>query len=243
MIKISEFNKIIVANWKLNGSIEFIDDYFDKLNSYSINSQVCAVICPPSIFLDKCYQKSENIYLGAQDCSIYELGSFTGEISASMLKQNNCDLCIVGHSERRQKFEETSEEIKIKAYNLINNNLNPIICIGESLEEKKKGIQKKVLSEQIIEIFPNNSSPENVILAYEPIWAIGTGIIPTLDEINEIHYFLKNEINHFKNYKILYGGSVSPKNAKDIMNLDSVDGVLVGGASLNPIDFIKILKD
>lgn len=243
MIQINKFNKIIVGNWKLNGSFEFIDAYFKKLSTnIGSKNDVCSIICPPNIYLNYSSGKVKNSFLGAQDCSKYNNGAYTGEISVSMIKENNCNFCIIGHSERRQFFNETSLDIKIKAENLIKNKINPIICIGETLEEKNRGITEIVLKKQIVDSLPSNSLNESLIIAYEPIWAIGTGLIPSFDEINKVHSYIKSQISNFENYKILYGGSVNSSNSNDIINLAYVDGVLVGGASIDVNEFNKILN-
>ena len=242
MLEIREFNKIIVANWKLNGSNDFLEAYFEELDSKNLRLNVCGVVCPPTAYIQHCYSKLHSLYLGAQDCSKFNEGAYTGEISASMLKENNCIFCIVGHSERRQVFKENNEDIKIKAAQLLDEKIIPIICIGETLEQKKMHKTHEVLKEQVINSLPPNSSKESVVIAYEPIWAIGTGMTPTLDEINNIHKYLKKDIKEIEGYKLLYGGSVNPKNASDIMNLEYVDGVLVGGASLKADQFSQILK-
>ena len=242
MLEIKEFNKIIVENWKLNGSNDFLEAYFEELDSKNLRLNVCGVICPPTAYIQNCYSKLHSLYLGAQDCSKFKEGAYTGEISASMLKENNCIFCIVGHSERRQVFKENNEDIKIKAAQLLDAKIIPIICIGETLEQKKMHKTHEVLKEQVINSLPPNSSKESIVIAYEPIWAIGTGMTPTLDEINNIHKYLKKDIKEIEGYKLLYGGSVNPKNASDIMNLEYVDGVLVGGASLKADQFSQILK-
>ena len=242
MLEINKFNKIIAANWKLNGSLEFTSEYSNFLNSVEIMQGICGIICPPSIYIRDLKLKSDSLYLGAQNCSNYDSGAFTGEISSAMLADSNCQFCIVGHSERRQVFAESNEICKLKAEKLIKHNINPIICIGETLDEKKKGLTKDTLTRQIINSMPDNSSIKHVIIAYEPIWAIGSGLTPSLEEIENIHKFLKNDIKNYENYKIIYGGSVKSDNAKKIMNLDNVDGVLVGGASLNSIEFTQILN-
>ena len=139
-------------------------------------------------------------------------------------------------------FKENNEDIKIKATQLLDEKIIPIICIGETLEQKKMHKTHEVLKEQVINSLPPNSSKESIVIAYEPIWAIGTGMTPTLDEINNIHKYLKKDIKEIAGYKLLYGGSVNPKNASDIMNLEYVDGVLVGGASLKADQFSQILK-
>ena len=242
MLEIKEFNKIIVANWKLNGSNDFLEAYFEELVLKGLNSDTCGIICPPITYMKNCYSKLHSLYLGAQDCSKFKDGAYTGEISASMLRENNCKFCIVGHSERRQVFNEHNEDIKIKAEQLLNERIIPIICIGETLEQKKMNKTHEVLKGQVINSLPQKSSKESVVIAYEPIWAIGTGMTPTLEEINNIHEYLKKNIKEIEEYKLLYGGSVNSKNASDIMNLENVDGVLVGGASLKADQFSEILK-
>ena len=161
MLEINGFDKIIVANWKLNGSFDFIKGYFKYIHSkISLPNNVCGIICPPSIYLQISSSNIAPLHLGAQDCSNFNSGAYTGEVSASMLKENNCQFCIVGHSERRQIFNQTNEDINIKAKNLINNNINPIICIGETLEEKNKGLTKEVLQKQILNSLPQNSTKQ-----------------------------------------------------------------------------------
>ena len=242
MFEINKFNKIIVANWKLNGSFDFIDNYFLNLSQSYDNSSICGVICPPSSYLSKCKDKIENLFLGAQDCSSFENGAFTGEISSNMLKDNECQFCIIGHSERRKIIGKKNKNIKIKALNLIKNEIVPIICIGETINEKKAGKTKEVLKNQILQSLPENIGENSFIVAYEPIWSIGSGITQNLNEIEEIHSFIKKYIDHYQNFKLIYGGSVNSKNVSEIISLSSVDGVLVGGASLEAFEFDKILK-
>ena len=243
MLDINKFDRIIVANWKLNGSFDFIEQYLQELNLSKLeNSNDCGIICAPSVYLHKLGGKLNSFFLGGQNCSNYNEGAYTGEVSASMLKDAKCQFCIVGHSERRQIFGESNEDVCIKVMNLIAHNINPIICIGETFEEKNKNLTKDILSSQILKSFPKNATKDFVIIAYEPIWSIGTGLTPSLEEIDNIHSFIKNEIQNFENYKILYGGSVNSKNASTIMSLKNVDGVLVGGASLDALEYKKIIN-
>ena len=243
MIDLNKFDQIIAGNWKLHGTIEYTSKYFKVLHSkVSFKSNICGIICPPSLLLPNFPETTLPFYLGAQDCSIFDSGAYTGEISALMLKENNCQFCLLGHSERRQLFNETNESVQLKVKRLINQNINPIVCIGETMAEKEEGLTQETLNNQIIKSLPSNASNNNIIIAYEPIWAIGTGLLPTLQEIDEIHNFIKNGIKNFKNFKVLYGGSVKSNNSSDIMNLTHVDGVLVGGSSLEPLEFIKILN-
>ena len=242
MLEIREFNKIIVANWKLNGSNDFLEAYFEELDSKNLRLNVCGVICPPTTYIQNCYSKLHSLYLGAQDCSKFKEGAYTGEISASMLKENNCIFCIVGHSERRQVFKENNEDIKVKAALLLDEKIIPIICIGETLEQKKMHKTHEVLKEQVINSLPPNSSKESVVIAYEPIWSIGTGLVPAIEEISKTHHYIKKELLGNANTKILYGGSVKANNYKKILEANDVDGLLVGGSSLNLDEFNQILN-
>ena len=166
-----------------------------------------------------------------------------GEISVRSLIETNVDFCIVGHSERRQIFREKDKDINLKSERLIANNVIPIICIGETLEQKEKGITNTVLEEQLMNSIPSSSTFENTIIAYEPVWAIGTGLTPTIEEIDETHRFIRDHNDKFNKYKILYGGSVKSSNAREITDLANVDGALIGGASLKSEEFTKIIQD
>ena len=226
---------------KLNGNFKFIDHFISDLKIPEDVSK-CIVICPTSIHLDYIKKKNNNIYTGAQNVSQHNEGAYTGEISCASLYDLKVEFCIVGHSERRHEFNENNEDIKIKAGLLLDAKIIPIICIGETLEQKKMNKTHDVLKKQVINSLPQKSSKESVIIAYEPIWAIGTGMTASLEEINNIHEYLKKDIKEIEDYKILYGGSVNSKNASEIMNLENVDGVLVGGASLKADQFSEILK-
>ncbi|HIC41482.1 MAG TPA: triosephosphate isomerase, partial [Pelagibacterales bacterium] len=202
MLEINKFDRIIVANWKLNGSIHFIEQYLQELNCSKLeNSNNCGIICTPSVYFHKLVGRLNPLFLGGQDCSNYSEGAYTGEVSATMLKDASCQFCIIGHSERRQIFGQSNEDVCIKAMNLIANNINPIICIGETFEEKNQNLTKDIIYTQISKSVPKNATKDFVIIAYEPIWAIGTGKIPSLEEIDNIHSFIKNEIQNIENYK------------------------------------------
>ena len=239
MINLSNFSSIFIANWKLNANNDFINDYYQKLLP---SSNSCVVICSPSIYLNKLKINSKNLFSGAQDVSFFNEGAYTGELSSRMLLDNNISFCIVGHSERRQYFNESNKTINQKATNLINNKIIPIICIGETLKQREQNITFEILLNQIKESIPEISNKNNCIIAYEPIWAIGTGITPTLDQIEEVHTFIKNSKIINGDLKILYGGSVKPSNSANINRLKSVDGCLVGGASLNVEEFNTIIS-
>ena len=200
------------------------------------------MICAPYIYLNYLEIKRKDFYLGAQDCSCFEEGSNTGEISAKMLNEVGTSFCIVGHSERRQYFKESNKTVKMKAIRLIENNIIPIICIGETLEEKNNNKTQNVLKKQLEESVPESSNQFNTIIAYEPIWAIGTGLTPSLEEIANAHRYIKNLSNKLFNFKIIYGGSVNSKNSKLISKINIVNGALIGGASLKINEFKQIIN-
>ena len=242
MLKLSNFSSFFVANWKLNGNLQFIDQFISNISLPNANSK-CVVICPTAIHLDYLSKNKNGFYVGAQNVSEHEEGAYTGEISVRSLIETNVDFCIVGHSERRQIFKEKDQDINLKSERLVANNVIPIICIGETLEQKEKGITNTVLEEQLMNSIPSSSTFENTIIAYEPVWAIGTGLTPTIDEIDETHRFIRSHNDKFNKYKILYGGSVKASNAKEITDLANVDGALIGGASLKSEEFTKIIQD
>ena len=239
MVNLAKYSSIFIANWKLNGNYSFLKDYYEKLN---VNSDNCTIICSPSIYLKSLKGNNENLFCGAQDVSSFREGAYTGELSASMLKDNNIDFCLVGHSERRQYFAETNYNVNIKSSNLIEQNIIPVICIGETLEQKEKNLTEEILSTQIKESIPNSANYQNTLIAYEPVWAIGTGLTPTLDEINQVHKLIKNYDQKFVSFKVLYGGSVKSSNSKEINELSHVDGCLIGGASLKVDEFNTIIS-
>jgi len=158
------------------------------------------------------------------------------------MRDNNIDFCLVGHSERRQYFAETNNNVNIKSSNLIEENIIPVICIGETLEQKEKNLTEEILSTQIKDSIPNLANHQNTLIAYEPVWAIGTGLTPTLDEINQVHELIKNFDTKFRNFRVLYGGSVKSSNSNEITELSQVDGCLIGGASLKVDEFNTIIS-
>jgi triosephosphate isomerase (TIM) len=233
--------KFIIANWKMNkGSLEDLP-FLDTISKISIDPSLTVVIAPPYTLLQAAHQLLEHtpFYLGAQDCSLEENGPYTGDISAAMLKASGCTAVIVGHSERRQRHKETSDMVRKKAETAAENGLLPLICIGETAEEYVSKKTMDVIQQQIKESVPRRDFP--FCIAYEPIWAIGTGNTPSLEEIHAIHEVIKK---CFRNPKpVLYGGSVSPGNTKEVLSLSSVDGLLVGGASLDLSKFQEILEE
>ncbi len=232
----------IAANWKMNLNKNQIYDFIKNIQDFSFNKDVQACIFPSVIFIDYLSFLIENlpIHLGGQCCHYKDNGAFTGEVSPVSLKMLGCDYVILGHSERRVNYNEDNDYIKKCALSAINSNLIPIICVGENHEIRQKGNALEYIKTQINECLPENYN--KAYIAYEPIWSIGTGQIPNDSQIEEIHTLIKNEVKKISNnsVKVLYGGSVNPKNAKNIMSINNVDGTLIGGASLNVKDFLAI---
>ena len=240
-------NKLIVSNWKMNLNIKNSIKIITNITSLNLpRLRNCKnIICPQFLLIPKISEiiKDKDITLGAQDCHYEEKGAFTGDSSIEMIKSFNCKYSIIGHSERRQYYNESNENIYKKASQLQKNKLIPIICIGESLDQRKKHTYLKVLSKQIIECIPKEL--KDIVIAYEPIWSIGTGITPSSNEILEVISFVKNFLKENKyshKSSILYGGSVNSANIDSIIRISRADGVLIGGASINTNEINKILS-
>ncbi len=223
--------KLIAGNWKMNGSSTELEAMIAAMQSVETKNKV--IICVPFTMLGG--KKSDKVSIGAQDVSNHERGAFTGEISAKMLIDAGVEYVIVGHSERRQYHNETNELVQQKASVALANGLTPIICVGETLEQKNSGQTFEIIEQQILE---STKGITPGIIAYEPVWAIGTGLTPTIDEITAVHAYIRKLTPAI----LLYGGSVKGSNAAEIMSIPNVDGVLVGGASLKPDDFIPIIE-
>ena len=236
-----------VANWKMFGSIKSVNS-LKKVISYSkIKKRKLNIIyCPPytliKSFLDK--TKNSNIKIGAQDCHSHsKYGPFTGAVSSKMIKDLGCEFVIIGHSETRTINNNKKINLKIQA--ALSEKLNVIFCIGEKLIEKKNNKTKSVLKKQLLEGLKNINNLNNIIIAYEPVWSIGSGIIPTQNDLTKNIKFIKDTLKISKNNtksKILYGGSVNPKNIKNLMRINNINGFLIGGASTNEKIFIDIMK-
>tara|TARA_S200000501_G_scaffold51427_1_gene41416 strand:- start:64747 stop:65490 length:744 start_codon:yes stop_codon:yes gene_type:complete len=242
-------SKYCIANWKMYMNRIKIDSYFNDFLYKDFDKNCKLVICPSPMHIDYVYDKiksNKSILLGSQNISEYENGAFTGECSLEMLLESNCMYSIIGHSERRELFNENDLNVNSKLQILNNSPVNPIICIGETSDENESGITKAVLKNQLIKIFKNNDFKESkeYIIAYEPIWAIGTGKSADTETIYSIHKFLKNIINEINtnncNICLLYGGSVNDNNAAEILSINEVDGFLIGSASLNADKFYNI---
>ena len=227
----------------MNGDFEMIEAFNDELSDITkAVAHVDWLLCPPYPYI----AGIDTISRGAQDCSAQDNGAHTGEISASMLSDIGCEYCIAGHSERREYYGESNADVKAKANKVIENNMIAIICVGETLTQRQLGAEYKVVEAQIVESLPSAANAQNVVIAYEPVWAIGTGQAATVDDVLKMHThireLLKTTLADGAKMRILYGGSVKPSNASELMNLDNVDGALIGGASLKSADFIAIGK-
>ena len=231
--------KTIVANWKMNGSLGLLHQ---TMNAWQMKPPPnITVLCLPSVFLPTAHDlvHQPNFFIGGQDCHSNLQGAFTGDTSAQHLHDVGCRYVLVGHSERRQYHHESNALVKAKAQAALTAGLIPIICIGESLEQKEQGLTLSVLKEQIEQSIPDDKTA-NFYVAYEPVWAIGTGRVAALEDIQQGHAFLKQELG--TSIKLLYGGSVTADNYASILDLENVDGVLVGGASLKSNDFGKMVQ-
>jgi len=239
---------VIIANWKANGDFESNKVWCDRfITRMSKGSTKSIGITPSHLHFNqiKNYFKDFDIEIGFQDIDI-EGGARTGSISPSMAIDSNCSFCLIGHSERRGIFKEDNNLISKKYQVLINHQIKPILCIGESFEEFTAGKTEKKLQSQIEECILNNTIQENIIIAYEPIWAIGTGNTPNPKDVNTIHEFIKDVVqsaseNNLKP-KVLYGGSLNKTNASDFFKEKNIDGALIGGASLDADIFSDIIE-
>jgi triosephosphate isomerase len=246
--------KIVAGNWKMNNdlssSISLISEIKNEIAGKNYNTKI--IICPPSTSLETAgvLLKGTIISLGAQNMYFEESGAYTGEISAKMLKSVGCEYVILGHSERRTIFKEHDETINLKIKAAFKNNLKPIFCIGETLEERENEKTFDVIERQITYGLNGFTELEieTLVIAYEPVWAIGTGRNATPSQAQEVHKFIRNLLqnkyssNLSENVIIQYGGSVKPENARELMAQNDIDGALVGGACLKSDSFIKIIE-
>jgi len=244
--------KYFVANWKMHKTCVEAFEFIEYFKGITIQPDSCVIIAPSFTLLWPLSKSISElkIKLSAQNMYCEDKGAFTGEVSPVQLKDCNVDYVIIGHSERRNIFHEDDELISKKLKKAFEYNIIPIFCIGETLEQRQNNQTFDVISKQLSIGLSKLTSDEikKTIFAYEPVWAIGTGINATPEQADEVHLFINSFLlkNYFKNdntdVKILYGGSVSPKNIKDLMSISKIDGVLVGGASLNPESFEMIVK-
>lgn len=217
----------------MNIEYSVLDNYIEELSNIK-NSNIKLVVCSSDIYLLKFKEKGFTI--GGQNVSFDKKGNYTGEVSAEQLKSIGADYCIVGHSERRKYFDEDDNTINRKIKLLLDNDIDPILCVGETLEQKNSGVTKQIIMEQIAKALDGvrKDKIENVIIAYEPVWSIGSGMIPTIDELQNIILFIKDSLKKVDcNIKVLYGGSVNEENISYLNNIDKLDGFLLGSVSLD----------
>lgn len=244
---------IVAGNWKSNETFnqadDLINDIAEGLRAFD-STDVDVIVCPPFPYLELVQDAAEDVefFVGAQNVSKFDNGAYTGEVSAQMLQSMNVDYCIVGHSERRKYFFETNQDVAEKVNKLLALDITPIVCVGESLEDREAGKHFDVIKEQVSQGLFHLSAEamEKVIIAYEPVWAIGTGKTATKEQAQEMHAFIRKMLaekysdDTAQEISILYGGSCNAKNAKDLFAQQDVDGGLIGGASLKAADFIEI---
>ena len=236
----------VIANWKMNLPTPDIRSWTENFYSnVNLDDSKTIGVAPPFTHISNCVTYLQNLRVGAQNISSRDLGNNTGEISASIAKDSGASFVILGHSEVRENLHEQSSLINKKIAIAIENNLSPVVCFGESRESYDNGITKDFVCSQLKECFEGIKA-ETIIIAYEPIWSIGTGITPETNEINEIHNTIKDYCkNHLKFVpeSVLYGGSVTDKNCKNLITGENIDGFLVGGASLDGNSFARIVNN
>ena len=244
--------KVIAGNWKMNMLPNEAIEYIDKLVPLVKDTKNEVILCVPytDLFYALLTAQNTNIKIGAQNMHFAEKGAYTGEVSAKMLKSINVEYVIIGHSERRQYFNETDETVNKKIKSAFENGLKPIVCVGETLEERESGKTESIITKQTELALDGltNEQVENTIIAYEPIWAIGTGKTATSEDANNSIKAIRNKIEELYGKEVAekviiqYGGSVKSKNAKELFSMSDIDGGLVGGASLDPEEFSKIVN-
>lgn len=207
------------------------------------------IICPPALYVQGLLDADRSVKVGAQNVSRYEQGAYTGEWSAAMLKSISADYCIVGHSERRDLFDESDEDVNLKVKRLLSNDIKPIICCGEALDQREIGIEKEVVKDQILKALEgvDVEQMDAIVVAYEPVWAIGTGVTASAHQAQEMHAFIRSVLMEVcgemaNEIPLLYGGSCKPSNAKELFACKDIDGGLIGGASLDAESFLAIAK-
>ena len=244
--------KIIAGNWKMNMLPNEAMSFINELEPYAKNAKCEIILCVPytDLFYSLLTAQNTNIKIGAQNMHWEESGAYTGEIAPNMLKCINVEYVIIGHSERRQYFAETDETVNKKIKSALKHELNPILCVGETMKQRELGLEEEVIKQQIIGALEGitKEQAEKIVIAYEPIWAIGTGKVATKNDANNMIKLIRKEIESLydkevaNNVSILYGGSVNKNNAKELFETSDIDGALVGGASLKVDEFNEIIK-
>jgi triosephosphate isomerase len=242
--------KLVAGNWKMNGLASALAEVEALSAALAQEPASCRVaLCPPATLIERLARAAAGslIEVGGQDCRAETHGAFTGDVSASMLKDAGAALVILGHSERRQGYGESDALVSAKATAALEAGLAPIVCVGETLEQREAGRAVEVVRSQVMASLPLALAGRDFAVAYEPVWAIGTGLTPTLEQIEEVHRAVRSAMIErlglgVSATPILYGGSVKPDNARDILAVPEVGGALVGGASLKAADFLGIIR-
>jgi triosephosphate isomerase len=237
---------LVIANWKMNASSAAVKVFADTWHGMPALTGVETVICPPGPYLPAVAAAMPAMGLGAQDVSAHGAGAFTGEVSAEMLRDLGCRWAIVGHSERRTYHGESNQEVAAKASAAASLGLNPVVCVGEALSDRDQGNHEQVVSEQLRASL-DAVDPDKLVVAYEPIWAIGTGVTASADQANQMHGVIRAGLHDMygrgsSQVRVIYGGSVKADNAGELFACDEIDGALVGGASLEAESFWKIAQ-
>jgi triosephosphate isomerase len=237
--------KLAAGNWKMNGLGADLAE-LERLAAAPAPSQTGRLICPPATLISRATLVAGDIAIGGQDCHAARSGAHTGDISAEMLADCGATAVILGHSERREDHGETDATVAAKTLAAWDEGLLAVICIGETLAQRDSGETLALIGTQLAGSLPDGATGSNTVIAYEPVWAIGTGRVPTLDQIAEVHDFIRSTLterfgDEGHGFRILYGGSVKPGNAAEIFSVANVDGALVGGASLKADDFQAII--
>lgn len=240
--------KLIVGNWKMNGSLAANESLIQALRSGMPTVACNVALCVPSVYLSQCQAllAGSAIDLGAQDVSPHESGAFTGELSGAMLREFGVRYCIVGHSERRQYHAETDTMVALKAQRALASGMTPIVCVGETLDEREAGQTEEVVKRQLAAVIhANGHCISEIVVAYEPVWAIGTGKTASVEQAQQVHLVLRSQLraasSQADRIHILYGGSMNAANAAQLLAQPDIDGGLVGGASLKAPDFLSII--
>lgn len=250
--------KLIAANWKMNGDAQLVSDMSAALAKVSLTSSVDVLVCPPNILLGAFANESGadsvsalNFSLGGQNVSQYEKGAYTGETSVSQFESMGCQYVLLGHSERRELYGESDQVVSEKFLAIAASKLSVVLCIGETLEEREQGRTEAVIKQQLDAVLQASTAADwqNAVIAYEPVWAIGTGKTASPEQAQAVHKFIREYLaaqtqtaDSAASMQILYGGSMKPENASDLLSQEDIDGGLIGGASLKPDSFTAIIN-
>ena len=238
---------LIAGNWKMNNTVSQTKSLIKELEAEHVpNALVSVVVSPSFLSLETAVKSAKTLSVSSQNIHWEESGAFTGEVSAKMLTEIGVTHAIIGHSERRQYFAETDETVHLRAKAALKNKITPIVCVGETLEERENGNTHSVVKKQLEGALNSFSSAEisRCVIAYEPVWAIGTGKTASPEQAQDVHAYIRSLLptDCAKDVPILYGGSMKPANAKELLEQPDIDGGLIGGASLNANDFLSIIR-